>query len=557
MSFKTKNIQYIDQNRIYNKYELTPIIESPDILDDYYRTTLKNFEPDAPTFAHEEKRKNVGSKEKINVRMYGRMAPSEPFVSDLFLGDTTPDPRSISYQPDMSKYTSQIWHRKDDYKKSFKNDADYSVHEAGIPEGQMYANKKATYGAFKQRYKNFEESTNAWAPSYNVEPNKKSKVDNSELDSIPIDLQDNENIPSRRDYVTSLSLKSLPVGWESVPDHKVKIANYTILLKSKNLNDIDIIKNKNRQIKDGKKPDTPDVENNLASQLTLISDNFISKKKDNFVSGFDTKFSKSAETQIRSINDAKEYLKNKDLENIEMTQKMQKLSDIFSKVYSSKSNIPTDIRKNVSEFIINNNILTKGNNKENNNFTNRAKKDIVTNILRESIQSNNSSFLNKGNNKSLKNNNKRDSSKDDNNSKFILTQSEINSNVLNKTKNLEIVNYKSNINKSNFDNFTNMKTGIDSNIVVLDNEKVLDQRQIGSHNKESLTSDSFVTDTDFDNSNANFAATGTVGIMGSKYQVRHKEYENSLFNNSANDSAVFNKSTFIIPRGMSSNKSIK
>ena len=59
MSSKTNNIQYIDKARIFDKYELTPIIESSEILDDFYRSTLKNFEPDTPTFAHEEKRKKI------------------------------------------------------------------------------------------------------------------------------------------------------------------------------------------------------------------------------------------------------------------------------------------------------------------------------------------------------------------------------------------------------------------------------------------------------------------------------------------------------------------
>jgi len=540
---KTRNIPYIDQKRIFNKYEITPIIESDSIMDDYYRETLKNFEPDMPTFAHEQKRKNTGSVEKINVRMYGRRAPKEPYVADLFLGDTSKDSRSISYQPDMSKYTSQIWHRKDDYKKSFKNDANYSVHEAGIPEGQMIANKKATHNDFKKRYKNFEESTGVWAPGFIVDHGKKSKIINSELDGIPIDLQDNENIKYSRDYVTDLSLKTLPSGWDSVPDHKVKIANYTVLLKSKNLNDIDIIKNKNRQTTDGKMIENSDVENKLASQLYLITDNFISKKKDNFQSGINTKFNKSSETQVRSINDAKEYFKNKELDNIELTQKTQKISEAFTTTYSSKSNVPTDIRKNVSEYIINQKHINKGNNKENNNYSTKTTHDIVTDALRNSLLSNNDNFLNKGNNKTLLNNNKRDDTNDINNSKFIFTHSDINSNILNKTKNYEIMNYKAAIDTNDFDNFTNMKTGVDTTIININNEKELEQRQIGNTHNDPLTTDIFNTDTDFNISNANFAATGTVGIMGNKYQVRHKEYETSIYDNRANDSTSFNKSS--------------
>lgn len=542
MSYKTKNIQYIDKTRIFNKYELTPLIESSDLLDNFYRDTLKNFEPDMPTFAYEEKRKNTDAISKINVREFGRRAPSEPFVADLFLGDMTPDPRSISYEPNMGNYQKQIWHRKNDFKKSFKNDSDYSIHEAGIPEGQMEANKKATIKGFKMRYKNFEESTDAWAPGFVTDTNKKSKVSNTELDDIPIDLHDTENIKYRRDYVTSLSLKSLPIGWDSVPDHKIKIANYTKLLKSKNLNDIDIIKNKNKQIVDGKMTETSDVENNLASKLLLITSNFINKKKDAFVPGNDTKFKKSSETQIRSINDAKEYFKNKELENIEFTQKSQALNEALTSIYKI-NDIKSDIRKNISEFFINEKELLKGNNKEQINYTIKNKKDIMTDILRKSLTTNNISYLNKGNNKLVNIQKSRNTNNDKNQSKFILTTNIINDDQLNKTKNYEVINYKLAINKDNFDNYTNVKTGIDSTIYNIDNEKELEQRNIGPQNNDSLSSDDFITDTEFSNSGENNMAAGTVGIMGNKYMFNKKEYESSILDNSINDSTNHNKRT--------------
>lgn len=542
MSSKTKNIQYIDKNRIFNKYELTPIIESSDILDDFYRDTLKNFEPDAPTFAHEEKRKNTDSVSKIKLREFGRRAPNEPFVADLFLGDTTPDPRSISYEPNMGNYQKQMWHRKDNYKKSFKNDADYSVHEAGIPEGQMNANKKETYKGLKSRYKNFEESTDSWAPSFVVDNNKKSKVNNSELDAEPIDLQDVENLKYRRDYITDLSLKSLPIGWDSVPDHKIKIANYTKLLKSKSLNDIDVTKNRNKQTADGKMTETADVENNLASQLSLITSNFINKKKDSFISGQDTKFKKSNETQIRSINDAKEYFKNKELENIEMTQKTQAINDVFTTLYKV-NDIKSDIRKNVSEFFINDKELNKGNNKEQSNYTVKDKKDLITDILHKSLMTNNDSFLNKGNNKSNFINKLRNNANDKNQSKFILTTNIVNEDRINKTKAHEVINYKAAINQDTFDKYNNVKSGIDTTINILDNEKQLEQRNIGPQQNDTLTTEHYNTDTEFFNSGTNSIAAGTVGIMGNKYMFNKKEYENSILDSSINDSTTFNKRT--------------
>jgi len=553
MGYKTKNIQYIDSDRIFNKYELTPIIESADILDDYYRATLKNFEPDKPTFAYEEKRKNTGSVEKINSRIYGRMAPKEPFAPDLFLGDTTPDPRSISYEPDMSKYQQQMWRRKDDFKKSFKNDADYSVHEAGITEGQMVRNKISTYKGFKDRYKNFEESTDAWTPGIFMGSSKVSKVRNSELDKTTMDadiinLNDIENVKYRRDVVTKFSLQSLPKGWDSVPDHKIKIANYTHLLKSKNLNDIDIVKNKNRQIQDGKLTEHADIENQLASKLTLLIDNFKNKKHDYFQSGTNTKFSKSSESQVRSINDAKEYFKNQDLERIEQSHKTNQLSEEFNTKYSSNSLI-SDIRKNISEFYINQKNLSKGNNKESINNKNKetySKKELMTDILRKSLYSNKKTYLSKGNNKSIFNNKLRDNKNDMSQSLFIYKNNIINTDKLNKTDNYQTMNYKTSALLDTFDNYNNVKTGIDSNIIEFNNEKELEQRNIGPQQNDNLSPDDFLTDTDFFESGATSKLAGSVGIMGSKYLSNQQEYETSPFNNNANDSSVSNKRTKVV-----------
>jgi hypothetical protein len=290
--------------------------------------------------------------------------------------------------------------------------------------------------------------------------------------------------------------------------------------------------------------ETSDVENNLASQLSLITSNFINKKKDNFISGKDTKFKNSSETQVRSINDAKEYFKNKELENMEFTQKKQALNEAFTTLYKI-NDIKSDIRKNVSEFFINEKELAKGNNKEQNNYTTKDKKDLITDILHKSLMSNNSSFLNKGNNKSTYINKSRDISNDANQSKFILTSNIVNNDQLNKTKNYEVINYKLAINQDTFDNYSNVKSGIDSTIYVIDNEKELEQRNIGPQNNDPLSSENFITDTEFFSSGINNMAAGTVGVMGNKYMFNKKEYENSILDTSINDSATFNKKTRI------------
>lgn len=139
---KLENFKYIDDLKIKNKYEITNLIEPGNILDTYYRNTLKDFTPDKATFAYEENRRNTDSVGKLNTHYYGRRNTTEPFQNDLFLGFTDKDPRSIHDGPLMGKYQEQIWKRKDDYKYSFKDDSDNSIHTAGISESKMQTNKK-------------------------------------------------------------------------------------------------------------------------------------------------------------------------------------------------------------------------------------------------------------------------------------------------------------------------------------------------------------------------------------------------------------------------------
>lgn len=133
---------YIDSKKIYNKYEITPIIESKELLNDYYRNTLKDFTPDKATLASDEQRKNKNSQSFLNSRYTGSRAGVEPHTPDLFLGDLSQDNRKTNEGPLMGDYKKQIWSRKDDYRKAFKDDSSNSIHSAGVTEAQVLENKK-------------------------------------------------------------------------------------------------------------------------------------------------------------------------------------------------------------------------------------------------------------------------------------------------------------------------------------------------------------------------------------------------------------------------------
>lgn len=536
----SRNVQYMDSTRIINKYEVTPLIESGDILDNYYRETLKNFEPDTPTLASDEKRKNTDSISKLNVRQFGRRAPKEAFAPDLFLGDTTKDNRSIHNGPMMGDYQKQIWHRKDNFKKSFKNDADNSIPSEGISEGKMLKNKISTYKGFKERYKNFEESSDNWITGYNMKAAKVSKVENSEFDNTTVNLNDVADLKSRRDYVTMLSNQALPKGWESTPDHKLKIARYSKNLKSKNLNDVDLRKNRDKQSADIKIAEKADMENQLVSQLSTTIENFKNIKKESLNVGVSS-LKDSKISQFRNINKSKEYLKNKELENTELTDKKSSFTEELTKAYKP-NNLKVDVRKIISDFSGDRQNYTEGKNlsgKENFNTKSRDNKELLTDILRKSIASNNTNYLDKGNNKVLSNNTSADINNVMQQSKFLYTNSDINKDVLNKAKeDFEVFNYKTR-QPELFSTYENDKSSIERVLQATDKEKLLEQRNLGPQQSEIQKAENFEIDTDFSKSGEVNMAAGTVGNMGSKYMFKDKQYESSISeSNNINDRSV-------------------
>jgi len=206
---KLQTYKYIDDQKLKNKFEVTNLLETSNVLDSYYKDTLKDFSPESPGFAYEEPRKNHDSVGKLNTHYYGRRNSTEPFQDDLFLGFTEKDPRSIHLGPLMGKYQDQIWHRKDDYKFSFKDDSDNSV--PGVGEAKVLENKKLAYNGLKERYKNFEESKNNIYLSNDKRFNSKSIVDNTEIDIKVLDTNDknidkiNNNTIINKTYVRALS----------------------------------------------------------------------------------------------------------------------------------------------------------------------------------------------------------------------------------------------------------------------------------------------------------------------------------------------------------------
>ncbi len=538
---KLGTYKYIDDKKLIKKFEVTNILEnSNSVLDDYYKSTLKDLSPEPATFAHEEKRKNTDSVGKLNLHYYGRRNDKEPFQNDLFLGFMDKDPRSIHNEPMMGKYQEQIWKRKDDFKYSFKDDSDNSIHSKGLSESAVLENKKKSYSGFKNRYKNFEESNDAWAPSVQLIKSKDSKVLLHDVDESEPVLHNIQDLQNRRDIINDISLNSLPAGWNAVPDQKYKIAQYTKLLSQANIKDINIMKNKNEQEKDDKQK-ILNNEQNLLKQLVIGIDNYQNKKKSDF-SNQEINYKISKNNQTRQINKNKEFFKNNELLTTLTDDKKNKLVDALNnKIFSKKD---YDILNNIlrhSEMSNNNNYLSKGNNKENINNKVKDKNDILNVIFRQSIKSNNDNFINKGNNKEINNKSSNIQLVNSNNSEFIYNNSEINKNTLQKNNNnYEIINYTKLITQAN-NNYDSVKSSLENKLNNFNNEIHNQHRKPNNISNDALHADDFDTDADFTESGFK---DRKMGLMGSKYTFNNKQYESSMGDTSINESSTLNMRSF-------------
>ena len=295
----------IPQSIIDKKYEKTDIYEDDDQLNNYYRNVLRDDGPDpVDTFAYGSKRSNAGySQEEIdlaakmgvslpkttassgvmrstilNIRATGQRSTIQPRHSEAFLELTGKDPRGHSNLPDMRKLVEHSRARADNYRLSFKNDDDFSVHESARNPSKVSSDKKTAMMAAKQKIQVFNESETTWASGNGMVKSKKTKseVEKVLLDNDVLDIHD-QPLDNRRSNVTLLS-NTLPGGWSQEADHKVPIGRYSKVYSGYGKT-VDIYKNRtavdldNRVVKS--------VENNYlpSSVISLMNKHIKSRKE--------------------------------------------------------------------------------------------------------------------------------------------------------------------------------------------------------------------------------------------------------------------------------------
>ena len=214
------------------KLERTPLYENEDMMDQYFRSALRDRTCDAPAFESDMPRDKSSQdhlrSHVINMRLAAARTPAEPIHPDLFLGFTDRDPRGFVTDPDFRKYATQSWARG--RFKDFLND---DLSDQTIPEGnrsnlQIALDIRKTQAAATPRLKIFSTSLDSRAVAAPIrEQNPASRVAQTTLDGTLLDLNNTVGNYNRTDN-TVLKGRMHRLGWRTTGDHRIPVAHYSV-----------------------------------------------------------------------------------------------------------------------------------------------------------------------------------------------------------------------------------------------------------------------------------------------------------------------------------------
>lgn len=226
----------IPYDEYLRKIQSTDIDEDPDQYEKYLRRELADFRNDAPFWESDQIRdpndrgSGFGSRERLALRYYGARSEIEPYLPDgTFLDHEfmERDPRGTQNLPDFAAARKQREARGQFVK--FYNDDDHSVPETAINPKEMNKLIRGAQQQFKDRFKNFDESMDAWHNGSSVHMGKRrSGVVMTTTDGTILDLTE-ASAQQRQDPVNLLSNRTPAMLRLTAPDHRVKISKYGMI----------------------------------------------------------------------------------------------------------------------------------------------------------------------------------------------------------------------------------------------------------------------------------------------------------------------------------------
>jgi len=230
MSKKLSNVNILGKNRLQNKYEVTPLLEDDNYLDEYFRSVLKDNTPVKSSREDEMRRINTEANGVID-RRYGRESRiSGMYKPDLFLGDMTKDPRSLSDSVNLDGFRKFMEHRSDALKSTLLNDNDLSISSKTMTWKEDKQNKDKVFKRVKDRYTNFEDGMVNLRSGKNL---TKEELTRNKKSMATMVRHDERKVDNDR-YVDSVHGNSKSKEFNNVSNEMKTLSDYSIGEKSYN-----------------------------------------------------------------------------------------------------------------------------------------------------------------------------------------------------------------------------------------------------------------------------------------------------------------------------------
>lgn len=220
---------------LIRKQERTCMYESPDLVENFHRNTLKDMRPLPALFESDEVRGgrdengelmgNPQSQQLLDRHYVGRRSEAEPYLPDGTFLDwqfLEQDPRGVALGPDFRKHAQQQFARGSLY--NYRSDADNSIPESGVNPWQMQMDIRNAQNVTKDYMKIFETSFDGWhnggmAPGY-----AKSVKERTSDDGV---IKDPVHAPNRNriDKTNNMS-NDTSIGWRRTTDNRFEVAKY-------------------------------------------------------------------------------------------------------------------------------------------------------------------------------------------------------------------------------------------------------------------------------------------------------------------------------------------
>lgn len=344
---------FISNSRISKKYELTPVLEDDEYMDDYFRSVLSDFSADPITKEDEVARKNTNVNGTLD-RRYGRKSDNDIYKPDLFLGDMTPDPRSLMDSADLNGFRKHMETRKDALKINLLNDDNKSINSSTMTHNEVRQAKDKTFRRVKERYTNFTDQQENVRRGRNTTQEEifKNKKSMSEyiINDDKKELIKGEVSNKYSDYLINEFKKAENNSIYSISRKNEEYSkNNNTVGKEYRLNHVTWKKNRNgmNKVEDSFKKDTSSTvekmnNNSFMRSKMLNIENFVERKNESLDSEKLTGKGVGRETQTMSLHS--KYINNPSMEH----SKIAKDSNYTENALSDKKNT-----SNISKFVQN------------------------------------------------------------------------------------------------------------------------------------------------------------------------------------------------------------